>query len=360
MHTLGLIRYFVAATITTLLFAATSAHAGQSLQPGFYSHEPAEVDLRISNASSGEVCSDADGPANVCKAVSKIVITGQATCDWTDGKQYPCTRYGYQFDYQGATPGEAIQCQARRRSGADTQTMSYALDLGADRGSVFYPLWSTYSPVERRAIVTEVHECSYRGALLTTIEFLLYYEPGTPPPASAGAVPANAIDEPLFEEIPNACGYLTEPAAKNLLRVDRVRPSAANEHIPTFWSQCIYSGQGVSGRSVSYVFKFMLYELYDVAKLDPMQLDFNATFTGGGEPFVEKLTNLGKVSFVFLKKDRTTLMVVTGIQGPPDGAGRPTEMVANYALADPDTPHPQRLDKLRAKAIEHLAEWHAR
>ena len=352
------LRGFLAGTLgPSLLVLAIGAHGGQSVQPGFYSHEPAEVGLRLSNASSGELCGDADGPTKVCSPAHKIVVTGQQSCDWTDGKQYPCTRYGYQFDYVGAESGQVIQCKARRRNGARVDNKEYVLELKAGEGSIFYPSWSAFSPVEKRVIMSEVHECSYQDALLTTIEFLLYYEPDANPAPAAGS--ATGIDEPLFTEIPNACGYLTEPLAKNLLRVGQVRAGPANEHIPNFWSQCAYSGQGVSGRNVRFVFKFMLYELYDVANLDPMQLDFNATFTGGGDPPVDKLTDLGKVSFVFEKGDVTTLMVVTGIQGPPDGANRPTEFVATYYLVDPDTPHAVRLEKLRAKAEEHLRDWHS-
>lgn len=175
-------------------------------------------------------------------------------------------------------------------------------------------------------------------------------------PVSAAAQATPPIDEPHRAELPDACGYLNEALAHDLLRAE-VRPGPANEHIPTFWSQCVYSGRGVVGREVGFVFKFMLHELSDVATLSPEQLDFNASFAVGALPVLERRTDLGKVSFVFEDRSRTTLMMVTGIQGPPDGAQRPTEFIATYHLADPDTPHADRLEALLGQARQHLQEW---
>jgi len=335
---------------------AAVAHAGQAIQPGFYSHEPDGVTLRISGARSGEVCRDASGTLDVCTAAMRIVVGDDEVCEGGDGKQYPCTRYGYRFDYSGAAPGQTIQCSARRRDAFRTQSMEYALKLDAAAGSIFYPTWSGYMSVDRETLLTEVHECSYDGAPLSTVEFLLAYEPAAVAATAASGV-TGQTGEPLMLEIPDACAYLTEPLARNTLRADRVQASVANERIPTFYSQCTYSGVGVVGRSVSFFFKFMIYDLYDVTKLDDAQLTFNITFTGGGEPPVEQLQNLGKLSYAFDARDTTRLLVVAGIEGPPDGAGRPTELTAIYELADPDVPYPERLAKLRAFAERHLAEW---
>lgn len=165
--------------------------------------------------------------------------------------------------------------------------------------------------------------------------------------------------EPRFAELPDACGYLTEQLASGWLRA-KVRPGPANEHIPTFWSQCVYSGQGVRGRQVGFVFKFMLFELFDVEKLDTDQLRFNATFVAGGTPPLEMLDAPGKIAFTFEKKDQSILLMVTGIQGPPDGAGTATEFVAMYHLSDPDTPHAERIERLIGEARRHIEEWRAR
>lgn len=353
-------QHFVRILCTAFLFLSASAYGGQSPQPGFYSHEPDQVGIRISNASSGPICADVNGQSTVCSKATMITVTGQETCTGTDGKQYPCTRYGYQYDYAGAAPGGAIQCQSTRKDAFRSRSMDYTLDLEAATGSIFFPAWIPYAPVEQRTMLTEVHKCSYQGQLLTTVEFIVTYEPGTSaaPAAATGRGPAPGIDEPYFDEIPNACSYLTEAQAGWLLQVNRVQDGgAANEHIGDLWSQCTYSGIGAAHRTIGYVFKFMLYKLFDVDTLSPMQVTFNAAATGGGHAPTQTLEDLGKIAFVFDNRGRTTLMVVTGIQGPPDGANRPREFVASYYLEDRDRSHAKRLEVLRAKAEEHLREW---
>jgi hypothetical protein len=118
-----------------------------------------------------------------------------------------------------------------------------------------------------------------------------------------------------FDELPPSCDYLTETLAESVLQAT-VRPSPANEHIPAFLSQCAWSGQGVAGRAIQHTF----------------------TFDTG---------------------DQSMLIMVTGIRGPADGAGRPSEFVGSYRLAHPDMSHEQRLEFLLAEARKHLAEWSA-
>lgn len=168
---------------------------------------------------------------------------------------------------------------------------------------------------------------------------------------------AEDVDEPRFAEIPEACAYLTEELARGLLRAERVGASYANSHWPTFMSNCEYSGQGVSGRKVGFTFKFMVYDMFDVERLDPLQLEFNTGFASGGISPVGKIDDLGKQSFVMEQRNRTTLLVITGIQGPLDGVQRPSEFIASYYLEDPDTAHAEKLDKLLAQARRHLEEW---
>lgn len=162
-----------------------------------------------------------------------------------------------------------------------------------------------------------------------------------------------------FDVVPEACGYLSEDLAANWLRA-KVSPGGENEHIPTFWSQCVYYGQGVRSRQTGFVFKFMLFELFDVKSLDDEQLKFNATFASGGTPPLDLLRDLGTISFTYEKGDRSMLIVVTGIQGPPDGVGRRQEFIASYHLSDPETPHKERLERLVVEARKNLAEWFAR
>lgn len=168
---------------------------------------------------------------------------------------------------------------------------------------------------------------------------------------------ASAAEEPLFAELPEACSYLTQSVATQILRAD-ADPGPANEHLPTLSSQCIYGGEGVRGREVGLVFRMMPWELFDVT-LDPIQLNFNAQFTVGGVPPSDTWSDLGKIAFVFEDGDRTTLVVVTGFRGPVNFVGQETEFVATYYLEDPDRAHGERLSVLQAQAEGHMAEWKA-
>ncbi|MCB1122354.1 MAG: hypothetical protein KJT03_12450 [Verrucomicrobiae bacterium] len=172
------------------------------------------------------------------------------------------------------------------------------------------------------------------------------------------ADPRTPESEPQIMEIPDASSYLTEEVALNMLRAEKVKASASNEHIPNFWSQCIYSGSGEHGSKVGFTFKFMVWDLFDLANLSSEQLGFNIHFTSGGLPVVGAVRNPpGKATFIFQKEDLTVLMMVAKIRGPKDGAGRHTELVATYQLTDPTLPHQERVDMLLAHARRHYEEW---
>ena len=76
-------------------------------------------------------------------------------------------------------------------------------------------------------------------------------------------------------------------------------------------------------------------------------------------PLVKTLETPGKKAFVFEQRDTTVLMMVTGFQGPLDGAKQPTAFIATYSLSDPETNHPSRLAKLIEQAEKHMTEWSA-
>jgi hypothetical protein len=171
-------------------------------------------------------------------------------------------------------------------------------------------------------------------------------------PGALTAQPSPTVDEPYLAEAPDACSYLTQPVASELLRAE-ARAHVASFHIPV-WSQCLFTGEG---RQVTFSFKFMVWDLFDVATLDRMSIEFNAQFTAGGVAPSETIEDLGKISFVFEDRALTRLVMVTGIQGAPDGAGRPSEFVATYDLTDPDRPHAEKLAELQDLARRHLAEW---
>ncbi len=176
--------------------------------------------------------------------------------------------------------------------------------------------------------------------------------------SSDAADPRTPESEPQILEIPEAGGYLTEELAREMLGADRVKPNGGNEHIPSFWSQCIYTAVGKSGYRVGFTFKFMVWDLFDLANLSSEQLGFNIHFTSGGLPVVGAVRNPpGKATFIFQKEELTVLMMVSAIRGPEDGAGRHSELVATYQLEDPTITHQQRVDKLLSHARRHYEEW---
>jgi len=340
-------------------FGSLSALAGETIQPGFYSHEPTDVGIRISGARSGELCTDVSGSDNICSVATKITVVGHDTCIGTDDKSYPCTRYGYRYDYNGATPDTEIRCHATLNDGFRRREKDYTIEVRSDAGSIFHPSWMSYGPVDRRAMVTEVHECSYLDTRLATIEYIFTYEPSTSPFTQVRGGPDPSIDEPFIEEVPRACNYLTRELAARWVRDNDVQKnSTADMHVPNLQSVCMYTAIHGADRDGRIQFKFFVYGLFDVANLAPMQLLFNATFLGGGNEPQDTLHDLGKVSFVYdMDHSMTALLVITGMQGPPDGAGRPMEFVASYYLRDPGRPHPDRLVLLIEEARENLDSW---
>ncbi len=224
-------------------------------------------------------------------------------------------------------------------------TQQYEHQLDTSNGRIFHSTFRTYAPVDQRTILSEVHECRYDNEMLTTIEYIIYYEPKAD----------KAPDRVSYNEVPVACDepYLAETAAAGLLNAEAKR-SAASEHVPILSSQCFYSSRGTSARETGLVFKFMLSDMFNVAKVPSMQLRFNATFAAGGADLKGEVDGLGDKTFIFEKGDRTTLFVITGIGGRNDFAGRPTELIAMYYLDRPDLRAEDRLERLVSLAREHL------
>jgi len=338
------------------------AHAGETIQPGFYSHEPANVDIRIRDARSGELCTDTTGSDTVCSVATKLTVQGTDTCLGDDGKPYPCTRYGYRYDYEGATPGTEIQCHTTRNDGFNKRQKDYSITLDSGAGSVFQAEWIGYGPVDRRVMLTEVHKCSYLGELLATIEYIVTYEPSMDPAASVPTGPARSgphpdVDEPYIDEIPEACPYLPPGVASEWVRDDDIQNNPS-EHLPILRSHCWYSAIHAADRNARLEFRFQLYDLYDIERLSREQLIFHATFASGGNAPKDILHNLGKISFVYdLPNDVTVVFIILGTQGPPDGAGRAMEFTASYSLQDRGRDHQQRRKLIIEFARESLETW---
>lgn len=71
--------------------------------------------VRVSRFRSGRVCMTGGQPSSVCETTVDIQVTGEDRCTLSDGAQ-PCTWYGFELDYQNASPAEPLVCSS---SGAE-------------------------------------------------------------------------------------------------------------------------------------------------------------------------------------------------------------------------------------------------
>lgn len=352
-------RLFVLCALVSTSLVGLAAFAAETVQPGFVLLDAGKSAISLSGIRSGEICADVGGSDTVCNTGTTLTVQGYDTCIGTDGKPYPCTRYGYRYDYTGATPGTEIECTATRRDPFNRQQKTYTLAIDAESGSVFQPEWIPYGTVERRTMLTEVHECVYQDKPLATIEYIISYEPSTEPVPVVKGGPNPDIDEPYSFGVPDACNYLTADLAHVWAKEDVQPYLGAIEHMPILRSHCAYWGVDDSRSRARIEHKYHLYELFDVDTLRPDQLAFHAAFAAGGHYPESVRHDLGKITFVFqlAEEDRSAITVVTGIQGPPDGAGRPMELLAHYHLREPDRTHEQRLKCLFDLAEKSLDLW---
>lgn len=158
------------------------------------------------------------------------------------------------------------------------------------------------------------------------------------------SVSAGLVDR--IDVIPHSCKYLTEPLARSDLAGD-VSPLVTNEHIPTFYSQCGYKRVDRAGRELQFVFKFLARERFDVEKLAPAQLDFNVSFAVSGLTHHYKKQFPGEMTYIFHNRNDTILFMITGVAGPPDGAGQETVLIATYRLTDRDRSPDERQDVVK-------------
>ena len=343
----------------TLTLLPMVAAAAETVQPGFVLHDEGKANLSLSGVRSGEICAGMGVSDTVCNTGTQLTVQGQDACVGNDGKTYPCTRYGYRYDYAGASPGTEIECTSTRRDPYRSQDKSYTIAVDAESGSVYQPQWIPYSPVERRMMLTEVHRCSYLGEPLASIEYIISYEPSMAPPTTSSNDRSADIDEPFLPGVPNACNYLTEDLSGMWIRHDVRRYDGAIEHLPILRSHCAWLGEDDLGKIAKMEHKFHLYELFDVENLRRDQLLFHATFAAGGHAPESVRTDLGKLTFVYHlpEEDRSAISVVTGIQGPTTNAGQPMELLAHYHVRTPDRTHQERLACLFDLARKSLDLW---
>lgn len=66
--------------------------------------------VEVSNVRSGLVCSENGRPGWICHETGDIHVTGTSLCVY-DGREEPCTWYGFSFEYTGNVPGSLLDCQ---------------------------------------------------------------------------------------------------------------------------------------------------------------------------------------------------------------------------------------------------------
>lgn len=145
--------------------------------------------LIIENFKSGLVCPDPTSqdshskkhPPKICFENDTLLITGQGQCVF-DNKTYPCTWYGYEFDYRNAKPNQKLNCIARSNlpithgnpdkiepnkiEDVNSNGYEFELELDHNKTHFFNPSYSTfeYKPARENIIklTTECHSDSKR------------------------------------------------------------------------------------------------------------------------------------------------------------------------------------------------------
>ncbi len=348
-----------AVALCALAPASLAAPSGAAIQPGVFLHDFESPHLTLSNFRSGELCTEEDKKNDVCDVGTRFVVAPNDSCLIHDGRPIPCLRYGYRFEYSSVAPGLNIECKATQKDGLNTRQKTYTIRLKDQSGSIWRQEWAPADPVEKRKLLSEVHECTFIGEPVVSIEYIIVYEPPPELQIFARSDPTQPrAEEPHSTYLPGACRYLDADLASIWVGGSVERYEDAIEHMPNLRSHCAYFRPEDLTKRARIEHKYHLYELFDVEKRNAMQLAFHAAFAAGGHEPTAVWRDLGKVTFVFhLPPDRSQIMVVTGIQGPPDPVGRPRELLGHYHLRNENRTHEQRLECLKVLARESLDQW---
>ncbi len=99
-----------------------AASNGENYDPLFAAYsQRGHDDMQVSGLRAGKVCED-----HVCSYAVDIPVTGKDTCA---GQR--CTRFGVEFDYQGAVAGELLECRTSTL-GEESDFINTLLKQGAD------------------------------------------------------------------------------------------------------------------------------------------------------------------------------------------------------------------------------------
>ena len=175
------------ALLIAVALPALVTHAQNQTARTFEAYLPHPSGITISDPIAGNVCIEDDKPTAVCGAAEFIDIVGENMCEWSENIDYPCTYYGYEFNYSGGEAGQLITCDTHRSTetifGPRTEqvtgpmTARYTMELESDTGRIFRTPYNTYAPVGEPIYIREMHRCSYAGTLLYQVHWIVRFTP---------------------------------------------------------------------------------------------------------------------------------------------------------------------------------------
>ena len=142
--------------------------------------------IEITNFTSGLACTDGHSLGWICHETEEVHLTGQGTCTW-DGEDYPCTWYGFEFEYSGNDDNLEISCQFTTSQSAtsgnpkgviedSSETGSFSFKLEGEKGRFYNPQYSLLATKpEYRAVQTIETTCEADETHLFEFRFNVHY-----------------------------------------------------------------------------------------------------------------------------------------------------------------------------------------
>ncbi|HEX7802956.1 MAG TPA: hypothetical protein VF471_09390 [Pseudoxanthomonas sp.] len=135
----------------------------------------------ISSFRSGLVC-DPGERGWICIDTEDIHLTGQGRCVFNK-EEFPCTWYGFSFDYQNSKPGTSLVCTYKSSMPAsmgnpkevlaeDTDEGTYSLPLDGASGTFYNPQYTVLRTAEAgQAVVVTSSRCTVDGKEVARFRF---------------------------------------------------------------------------------------------------------------------------------------------------------------------------------------------
>ena len=171
------------------LFALIALSAALVVGAQAAPQEAAPSELQITNLRVGLVCPHSHSErGSICFDATQVPITGQGTCVYA-GQEYPCTWYGFEFDYTGARPGDELACVITSSSpvsygnpiGPGEQNVAraeYRLPLENSAGHFYNPQYTLSGPhAPNISSVTNETVCSFGGREMFRFHLEVQYPP---------------------------------------------------------------------------------------------------------------------------------------------------------------------------------------